>query len=202
MITAVVATETRLLRHLLSEALGERFGIVVAATAPSAPRALALSEGLHPDVVIVSMRMPDAVGLVRALLERRTRVVTLGACDEEPVAVVDDGTLHDLVAAIHGAMQGAFSNAPVSGPDLDQLTPTERRVLHAVNEGWSNKEIARELGVAVPTVKHHVHSFLTKLGVRRRGEAAALFRRTSSPPAFHSRAATPRIERSTPADSR
>lgn len=197
MITVVVATETRLLRHLLSDALGERFGIMVAATAPTAARALALSQGLHADVVIVSMRMPESLALVRALLEHGTRVVTLGACDEGLVAVVDDGTLQDLVAAIHGAMQGAFSSTTPAGPEFDLLTPTERRVLHAVNEGWSNKEIARELGVAVPTVKHHVHSMLTKLGVRRRGEAAALFRRTGTTPAFHTRTPPAWIDRST-----
>lgn len=184
MISVFVASETRLLRHLLSEALGERFGIVVAATAPSASRALAVNEALHADVVIVSMQMPDAVPLVRALLQRGMRVVTLGFCNETPVAVVDDGTLDDVVAAIHGAMKGAFTDDSRSGAELDQLTPTERRVLHAVNEGWSNKEIARELGVAVPTVKNHVHSLLTKLGVRRRGEAAALLRRTRALPAI------------------
>ena len=201
MISVFVASETRLLRHLLSEALGERFGIVVAATAPSAQRALAVSEALHADVVIVSMQMPDAVPLVRALLQRGARVVTLGECDEKPVAVVDDGTLDDVVAAIHGAMKGAFSNSS-RGAELDQLTPTERRVLHAVNEGWSNKEIARELGVAVPTVKNHVHSLLTKLGVRRRGEAAALLRRTGSVTTIHPHVADPAASRYSTAPTR
>ena len=94
---------------------------------------------------------------------------------------MDEGTLSDVVAAIHGAMHGAYSApcadaVPRGDTVLEQLTPAERGVLRAVNAGWSNKEIARELGVAVPTVKHHVHSVLTKLGVRRRGEAGALLR--------------------------
>jgi DNA-binding CsgD family transcriptional regulator len=135
------------------------------------------------------MTMPESDLLVRALVGRSARVVSLGPCDEDSVAVVEDGVLPDVIAAIHGAMHGAFTTAPPPSL-LDQLTPTERLVLQLVNEGRSDKEIAAELGVAVPTVKHHVHAILTKLRVSRRGEAAAIFRRT------HER--IPRPPRTTP----
>lgn len=51
------------------------------------------------------------------------------------------------------------------------LTPREKQVLELVAAGLRNKEIARELEIAVPTVKNHVHKILEKLGVRRRREA-------------------------------
>jgi DNA-binding CsgD family transcriptional regulator len=114
---------------------------------------------------------------VQALVAKSARVVSLGGCDEDSVAVVEDGILPDVIAAIHGAMHGAFTAAQPPSL-LDQLTPAERRVLHSVNEGRSDKEISQELGVAIHTIKHHVHSILTKLRVSRRGEAAAIFRRT------------------------
>jgi two-component system, NarL family, nitrate/nitrite response regulator NarL len=186
MITVVVATETQLLRQLLCEALDGRSDLSVVATAPDHHRALALTEDLQADVTIVNMAMPEAELLVRSLVANPSRVVALGACDQEGVAVVEDGSLHDVVAAVHGAMHGAFTGSTASG-ELDHLTPTERRVLQSVNEGLSNKEIAQALGVAVPTVKHHVHSLLTKLGVRRRGEAAALYRRVGERPGKPSR---------------
>ena len=135
------------------------------------------------------MEMPEADLLVRALAHKSARVVALGPCEEDSVAVVEDGTLNDVVAAVHGAMHGAFMTAAVPAAELDHLTPTERRVLQSVNEGRSNKEIASELGVAVATVKHHVHSLLTKLGVRRRGEAAAIYRRTGELPGHRARPA-------------
>ncbi|MEP6689613.1 MAG: response regulator transcription factor [Gemmatimonadaceae bacterium] len=180
MITVLVATDSQLLRQLLCDALNGRSGLSVVATAPDHPRALALTENLRPDVAIVNMGMPESLILVRALAGVHARVVSLGRCEEESVAVVEDGTLNDVIAAVHGAMHGAFTPTRSSDSELDHLTATERLVLRSVNEGHSNKEIAQELGVAVPTIKHHVHSLLTKLGVRRRGEAAAIYRRTRS----------------------
>jgi DNA-binding NarL/FixJ family response regulator len=59
------------------------------------------------------------------------------------------------------------------------LTPRETEVIELINEGFSNKEIARRLYIEVPTVKNHVHSILEKLGARSRSEAAAHARRLS-----------------------
>jgi len=196
MITVVVATDIQLLRQLLCGALNGRSGISVIASAADSRRALALAEDLRADVVIVGMSMPEAELLAAALTGRRRRVVALGFCETDSVAAVEDGSLDDVIAAVHGVMHGAFTSAARS-EGLDQLTPTERRVLRHVNDGLSNKEIARELGVAVPTVKHHVHSLLAKLGVRRRGEAAVLYRQTrdrrGARPALARSAVTPRI---------
>jgi DNA-binding NarL/FixJ family response regulator len=46
--------------------------------------------------------------------------------------------------------------------------------LALVARGLSNKEIASELTVSVPTVKSHVHNVLGKLGTRRRADAGRL----------------------------
>jgi DNA-binding NarL/FixJ family response regulator len=60
-----------------------------------------------------------------------------------------------------------------SGPVSAGLTNREREILVLVDQGSSNKEIARRLGIEVATVKNHVHNILEKLRVRRRAEAAA-----------------------------
>jgi DNA-binding NarL/FixJ family response regulator len=53
-----------------------------------------------------------------------------------------------------------------------EFTRRERGVVLLVGSGISNKEIARQLGLSVGTVKTHVHNVLTKLdtelGARRR----------------------------------
>ena len=63
-------------------------------------------------------------------------------------------------------------------PDLasGELTPRELGVLHLVDQGLSNKEIAARLHIQISTVKNHVHNALEKLQVHHRGEAAAKLR--------------------------
>lgn len=57
---------------------------------------------------------------------------------------------------------------------LSSLTEREIQILRLIASGLSNRDIADELTIEVHTVKNHVHSLLTKLGVRRRGQAAAM----------------------------
>lgn len=59
-------------------------------------------------------------------------------------------------------------------PDDVQLTPREQEVLQLLAAGLQNKEIARRLSIALPTVKNHVHKILDKLEVERRREAIQL----------------------------
>lgn len=57
------------------------------------------------------------------------------------------------------------------------LSARERQVSGLLEEGFSNKEIARRLGIEVSTVKNHVHSLLQKLNVTSRLEASVKLRR-------------------------
>lgn len=58
------------------------------------------------------------------------------------------------------------------GELLERLTPRELEVLTSIRAGLSNKEIAQQLSLSLPTVKCHVHNILEKLGARNRTEAA------------------------------
>jgi len=53
----------------------------------------------------------------------------------------------------------------------DPLTERETEILRLMAGGYSNKEIAKSLGVAEGTVKNHVSNILSKLGVRDRTRA-------------------------------
>jgi DNA-binding NarL/FixJ family response regulator len=52
------------------------------------------------------------------------------------------------------------------------LTPAEARVLALVVQGKTNKEIARELGIELGTVKAHLEHLLSKCNVNNRTELA------------------------------
>lgn len=66
----------------------------------------------------------------------------------------------------------------LAGQQREPLPPTlserEREVLRLVVEGNSNKEIARQLGVEISTVKSHLHNAFEKIGVQDRTQAAVL----------------------------
>ena len=52
------------------------------------------------------------------------------------------------------------------------LTRRELEIVQLIDEGLSNKEIARRLKIGVATTKSHVHNALRKLGLGRRSDAA------------------------------
>lgn len=59
-------------------------------------------------------------------------------------------------------------------PDREELTPRERSVLTLIARGEQNPEIAKELGIAVESVKTHADNLREKLNARTRAEAVAL----------------------------
>jgi len=63
---------------------------------------------------------------------------------------------------------------------MDQLTPREYQVAMLVARGFSNREIARELGVSTGTVKLHMHKVIQKLGVKSRFEAITMILREAA----------------------
>ena len=105
--------------------------------------------------------------------------------------VLKDISPEDLVAAVRTVADGGALLAPsvtrrlisrFSAPPsldstvvarLDRLTSREREVLVAVAAGSSNIEIAEDLFVGPATVKSHVSSILTKLGLTNRAQAVA-----------------------------
>jgi DNA-binding NarL/FixJ family response regulator len=138
--------------------------------------------GLHSSTKIVALAVDDADEALISAAEA-------GVSGYVP----RDGSLDDLLAAIRHAQGGEFkcspgvagrlvarvqtlamtqspsqSDAPLSGRELE--------VARLLDDGLSNKEIAARLWIEESTVKNHVHSILNKLGVHRRGEAAARIR--------------------------
>jgi DNA-binding NarL/FixJ family response regulator len=67
-----------------------------------------------------------------------------------------------------------------SNDGLSKLTARERAILELIEAGMTNRQIATSLYIELQTVKNHVHAILAKLGVQRRGQAAARARAGST----------------------
>ncbi len=61
-------------------------------------------------------------------------------------------------------------------PHDDLLTPTEWRVVHAVQHGMTNRNIAERRGISLDAVKYHVANAIAKLGVGNRKALRQWFR--------------------------
>ena len=110
-------------------------------------------------------------------------VVTLGAEEREQAAALPrHASLAQIDAALRAVAAGLTVRAPPSSigfgaadehAPASLLTAREVAILSAIAVGLSNKAIARELDISLPTVKFHVESLLRKLNARTRAEAVA-----------------------------
>ncbi len=81
-----------------------------------------------------------------------------------------------VVGLLNGLAAKARDGATATTEPYGRLTTREEQIAALIKAGMSNKEIARVLSIALPTVKNHVHSVLRKLEVEHRFQAAHKFR--------------------------
>ena len=126
-------------------------------------------------------RSPRPLELADALVDaadlRRRRGGGAGAAElleEAHQIYAVAGATHDAARTAPTRRSPTRPSRAVSG--WDALTPTERRVVDPVTTGLTYRQIADELFVSRRTVETHVAKTFNKLGVRSRGELAALAR--------------------------
>lgn len=207
MMRVAIITDIRLYREGLADVLGRHPEIDVVGTAADGDVALDCVGRLRPDVALLDMAMLGSTVTMRALaaVEPELKVVALGVPEVEPhilacaeagvtAYVPREGSLDDLVATLKGVAVGEMRCSPRIAASLfrrvatlalerhaeratGRLTVRETEILKLVDEGLTNKEIARRLYIELPTVKNHMHNILEKLQLRSRREAAAWMRR-------------------------
>ncbi|CAI8948171.1 LuxR C-terminal-related transcriptional regulator [Pseudomonas marginalis] len=78
--------------------------------------------------------------------------------------------------ALQALLQMAVANMQPCDDALAGLTPKERQIAWLLRQGASNKQLALELDVGLPTIKTHLIHLFRKTGVSSRTElVAALF---------------------------
>jgi two-component system, NarL family, nitrate/nitrite response regulator NarL len=92
-----------------------------------------------------------------------------------------EATAEQLDAALRAVFAGLLVRSSATqeprgfapAEDMPLLTPREREILALIGEGFSNKAMARRLGISVHTVKFHLEALFVKLDATSRAEAVA-----------------------------
>jgi DNA-binding NarL/FixJ family response regulator len=155
------------------------------------------------DVALLDSVQLEIHAVVDALRQslRRLRIVAMGVREVESevlacaAAGIDgyvpmDAAVGDVVTVVESVMRDELVCSPkvaaslyhsiaAQGADTGaSLTDRELQVVELISRGLSNKEISRSLSIETCTAKNHVQNILQKLGVHRRGQAAAKVRNT------------------------
>ncbi|MDQ3951830.1 MAG: response regulator transcription factor [Actinomycetota bacterium] len=202
MIRILVVDDHPVVREGLIAILGDDPGFVVCGQAGTATEAVAEAARLHPDVVVLDVRLPGATGVeVCADLAARvpsTRVVMLTSFPNDGVMmnafaagargfVLKESEPEVIRQAVRTVAEGAtYADPKVAGKLVAlatrgrrakgpfDLTLQEMRVLELLPRGLTNHEIGDRLGIGENTVKTHLRNLMRKLGARDRVEAAAI----------------------------
>ncbi len=137
----VVADDSRLMRRMLSDALG-RQGFEVVATAADGDEALAACREHRPDAMTLDLHMPgmDGLGVLRAL--------RAGKAEQVPVVVVSAFSPAHGARAVDALAEGAFELVakPAFGEPLETFTSElGRKVGQAAHSGRTRRPAARAI---------------------------------------------------------
>lgn len=200
MITVLIADDHAVVREGLSLLLSGADDVAVVGMAADGEQAVALAAEHRPDVVLMDLSMPvlDGIAATRLISDEHpdTAVVVLTTFSDhrrvqdclEAGAVgylMKDSTPAEILAGVRAAAQGgspldprvarsiidARRGAPSARPGAT-LTAKQTEVLGLVARGLSNRLIARRLGISEKTVKTHLTTIYTVLGVTDRVQAA------------------------------
>jgi DNA-binding NarL/FixJ family response regulator len=195
-ILTMLVDDHALVREGVRRILEREPDIVVIGEAERGDLALELLDSLQPDVVLLDVRMPGMSGIettrrIRAAFPT-IRVLILSAYADFAVEafragaagyVLKSARSSELVAALRSVFSGStvIQGALAEGLSIwglggrsqgtDLLSPRESQILRLIARGFTNRTIARDLGIAPRTADQHVHNIFVKVGVRSRAQA-------------------------------
>jgi DNA-binding NarL/FixJ family response regulator len=199
-VRVLIASHQPIVRYGLWDVVAREPDLQVVGEADDGREAVHLARRLRPDVVVIDLAMPGLDGISATRMIRSelydTQVVVMTGVDADSTAVeairagaaaylLKDSQVDNLLRTIRGAVTGQVALPAQMAARMirhmgghEVLTHREIEVLHLVARGLANKQIARELGITEATVKTHVGSLFSKLGLLSRTQLALYAART------------------------
>lgn len=177
--------------------INDQKDMTVVGHAGSVSEAISRATELSPDVVLMDFRLTDGTGADAGVAIRQVRpqtkliFLTREDSDAARFAALEAGAsafVHksraasEVVDAIRVVAGGGTLFTPRSiavliskrrevESQLEKLTPREKEVLRLMAEGAASRDIASRLGISYTTVRTHIRSLGSKLGVHSKLEA-------------------------------
>lgn len=192
-IRLLVVDDHAIVRKGLVALLNTVEGLKVIAEASDGEEAITAHRVHKPDVTLMDLRLPklggaDAIARIRQE-QPAARIIVLTTFDGDEdifralqagakgylLKGMDAAELTEAIRAVHAGrsrIPAAVAEklaGRIGGP---ALTGRELEVLKRIVAGRSNKEIGGDLHISEATVKTHINSILSKLGVSDRTQAA------------------------------
>jgi RNA polymerase sigma factor (sigma-70 family) len=181
----------------LAALIGDQDDMTVIGRAGSVVDSVTQATDLSPDIILMDFRLTDGTGADAGLAIRQVRpdakiiFLTREDTDAARFAALEAGAsafIHksraaqEIIDAIRLVAGGGSLYTPRTiatllnkrreiETQLERLTPREKEVLRLMAEGMASRDIADKLGISYTTVRTHIRSLGSKLGVHSKLEA-------------------------------
>lgn len=200
-ISVMIVDDQPIVRDGLKLILSLSEEINVLCTASNGEEAVEMCEKYEPDIILMDIRMPvmDGVKATGIIKERypKVRIIVLTTFNDDSFIFealkngassyllkdVESGELINTIKIIYlggtmlqnsvaARLVNKMNELSSQKSSTDNLTQRELEISKLVAEGLSNKEIASKLFITEGTVKNHISSILSKLGLSHRTQIA------------------------------
>lgn len=211
----LVVDDHRLMSDAISNLLSAH-GIDVLGVASDGLEAIMMAQELHPDVILMDIRMPRCDGLaatrqIKTLHpEIQILMLTTSAEDQDLFESIKSGASGYLLKSISGpafieALRGLELGTPPFSPGLasrllgefaklssteersssvvdhpnesaepaNELTERQTEVLRLVAQGFTYREVGRQLSLSERTVRFHMTEIISRLHLQNRSQVLA-----------------------------